>query len=61
MNNTDVHFRVYEEEKATIRERAADHGLSISEYLRRLVVAEEREALMSRITPLKNVRTISKL
>jgi hypothetical protein len=58
MSEERVHLRVYPEEKATIRERAGGHGLSISEYLRRLVVAEERQGLRGVVYPQEKVRTI---
>lgn len=60
MNDTDVHIRVYPEEKATIRERAALHGLSMSEYMRRLVAAEERQTLRAGIYPQEKLRTIER-
>lgn len=58
MSDERVHIRVYAEEKQTIRERAGGHGLSISEYLRRLVATEQRQGLRARTYPQKNVRTI---
>jgi hypothetical protein len=60
MSATRVHFRVYEEEKAKLRERAASNGFSMSEYMRRLIEWEEREALRASVSPVKAVRTFSK-
>jgi uncharacterized protein (DUF1778 family) len=57
MSDTRLYVRVYPEEKALIRRRAARHGLSISEYVRRQVASAERRELLPRICPLKNVRT----
>jgi hypothetical protein len=51
MSRIRVEFRCYEEEKAAIRERAVQHGLSVSEYLRRLVVAEQHQTQISTIYP----------
>jgi mobilization protein NikA len=59
MNDTDLHVRLYPEEKRIIRQRSQHHDLSMSEYVRRLVAAEERRELQSRIYPLANVRTIA--
>jgi hypothetical protein len=59
MNDTDLHVRLYPEEKQVIRERARYHGLSMSEYIRQQVAGEERRELQQRVYPTKNVRTIS--
>lgn len=60
MTRTRVEFRCNEEERETIERRSRYHSLSMSEYLRRLVAAEEREELKSRIYPQQIVRTITK-
>ena len=59
MSDTEVHYRVYPEEKKLLRKRAAIHGLSISEYLRRLPVQEERWTLKSKVHPQSAVDTKS--
>jgi hypothetical protein len=51
MASTRVDFRCYDEEKEAIRQRAGHHGLSISEYMRRLAAQEEREALHAKTHP----------
>ena len=57
MNDTDLHIRVYPEEKRLIRERSQHHDLSMSEYIRGLVLADERRELQAQVYPLGNVRT----
>lgn len=56
MSETRLHLRVYEEEKAQIRQRAADLGMTMSEFVRRQVATEERRTLKASIYPQK-VRT----
>ena len=58
MSEDRVELRCYPEEKQTIRERAGRQGLSISEYLRRLVEREQRQGLRSIVYPQESVRTI---
>jgi plasmid stability protein len=60
MSERYVHIRVYPEEKQTIRERAARHDLSMSDYLRTLVEREAREGLLADIYPGKTVNTIKR-
>lgn len=60
MSDTEIHVRVYPEEKAKLRQRAEHNGFSISEYLRRLIEWEERQGLRKSIYPQQNVDTISK-
>jgi hypothetical protein len=57
MNDTDVHIRTYPEEKQQIRKRAAYHGMTISDYTRRLWEIEPRLELLNQISPQRNVRT----
>jgi hypothetical protein len=60
MASTRIDFRCYLEEKEAIRERAGHHGLSVSEYLRRLAAQEERQALYTKAHPQGNVHTIKR-
>lgn len=57
-SDTRLYVRVYEEEKALVRQRAAHHGLSMSEYVRQQLAGEERKELRAQVYPHKNVRTI---
>jgi hypothetical protein len=58
MTDPSLHVRLYPEEKQTIRERAAHYGLTVSEYVRRLVVVEQRQSLYTKAHPQGNVDTI---
>jgi plasmid stability protein len=58
MSDTEIHVRLYPEEKAKIRGRAARHDMSMSEYLRTLVEREERGGLIQSIYPGQIVETI---
>jgi uncharacterized protein (DUF1778 family) len=60
MSDRYVQIRVYPEEKQTIRERAAHHDLSMSDYLRTLVEREARQGLVADIYPHQNVNTNKK-
>jgi hypothetical protein len=60
MSDRYVFIRVYPEEKQRIRERAAHHDLSMSEYIRTLVDREARAGLLADIYPGQNVNTIKR-